>query len=56
MSGIAVFFLIIGILYAISYAISIIIFIYELKHAYKLDPDAPFFIDEVWPDQFDKTR
>lgn len=56
MSGIAVFFLIIGILYAISYAISIIIFIYELKHAYELDPDAPFFIDEVWPDQFDKTR
>ena len=52
MSGIAVFFLIIGILYAIS----IIIFIYELKHAYKLDQDAPFFIDEVWPDQFDKTR
>ena len=52
MSGTAVFFLIIGILYAIS----IIIFIYELKHAYKLDPDAPFFIDEVWPDQFDKTR
>ena len=52
MSGIAVFFLIIGILYAIS----IIIVIYELKHAYKLDPDAPFFIDEVWPDQFDKTR
>ena len=52
MSGIAVFFLIIGILYAIS----IIIFIYELKHAYKLGPDAPFFIDEVWPDQFDKTR
>ena len=52
MSGIAVFFLIIGILYAIS----IIIFIYELKLAYELDPDAPFFIDEVWPDQFDKTR
>lgn len=52
MSGIAVFFLIIGILYAIN----IITFIYELKHAYELDPDAPFFIDEVWPDQFDKTR
>lgn len=51
MSGIAIFFLIIGIFYAIS----IIAFLYELKHAHELDPDAPFFNDEVWPEQFDKT-
>ena len=45
MSGWAIFFIIIGIFYAIS----IILFIYVLNNACYLDPNAPFYKDEVGP-------
>ena len=51
MSGWNIFFIIIGIFYAIS----IIISIYELNNARHLDPNAPFYKDEVWPKDF-KTK
>ena len=43
MSGWTIFFIIIGIFYAIS----IIIFIYELNNACHLDTNAPFYKYEV---------
>ena len=43
MSGWTIFFIIIGIFYAIS----IILFIYELNNACHLGPNEPFYKDEV---------
>lgn len=51
MSGWTIFFIIIGIFYVIT----IIISIYELNNACHLDPNAPFYKDEVWPKDF-KTK
>ena len=51
MSGWTIFFIIIGIIYAIS----VIIFVYELHNAYQLDPNAPFYKDEVGPNDL-KTK
>lgn len=48
MSGWTIFFIIIGIFYAIS----IILFIYVLNNVCHLDPNAPFYKDEVGPKDF----
>ena len=48
MSGWAIFFIIIGIFYAIS----IILFIYVLNNACHLGPNDSFYKDEVGPKDF----
>lgn len=48
MSGWSIFFIIIGIMYAIG----IIVFVYELHNAYHMDPNEPFYQDEVGPKDF----